>query len=214
MNKYPNDDIETIKNKLNDEIKKINKYLFDIEHSPIIVLPNLKSCVNTGSILRICGATAFSNEIVLIGQRKYAKNLCIGAHHYLNINTIINRNDDYPKSEHHDIEHQNLDWDIIKKYLIEKSAEHIIIFVEQWETSISIFNMHNKIREIYDKSNSKYKIIFVMGHENFGIPNFLKDVPNSFSIYIPQLGVINSMNVSMAFNILAHEYVRPYLSNN
>lgn len=208
--KYKNLPIEDVKLQFANRVKDINEFLIGVRESPIIVLPNLKSCVNTGTIMRICATMGISNEIVLVGQRKYAENLCVGSHHYLNINTITARIDDFPTKENN--EHIiRLDWDIIKSYLMEKSVNHVIIYVEQFDESINYLNMHNKIKELNENNKN---VIFVMGHETYGIPKHMLEVANSFAIYIPQYGILPSMNVSMAFSVISSEYLRPYNLKN
>ncbi len=51
---------------------------------------------------------------------------------------------------------------------------------------------------------------FVFGHEEFGFSFELDDYPDLHSVYIPQIGRVESLNVSVAASIAMYEYVRQH----
>lgn len=52
------------------------------------------------------------------------------------------------------------------------------------------------------------KAAFIMGHEGFGLTFKTSDYPEINLIKIPQLGLVESLNVSVAASIVMYEYVR------
>ncbi len=54
------------------------------------------------------------------------------------------------------------------------------------------------------------KCAFILGHEEFGLSFDRAEFPEIRSLYIPHLGSVQSLNVSIAASIVMYEYVRQW----
>jgi tRNA G18 (ribose-2'-O)-methylase SpoU len=55
---------------------------------------------------------------------------------------------------------------------------------------------------------------FVFGHEEFGFSFELNDYPNLHPVYIPQIGKVECLNVSVAASIAMYDYARQHPLQN
>lgn len=198
---------ERVRALFHEKVRELNLRINHLAESPILLIPNLVSFGNVGAMLRMCTSLGCVSHIVLFGQRKLKTNSAVGSNHYLTIERYEAVKEKRATKEDH--EHVlDLDWSIIYDYLVDKSKDHIIIFLEQWPTSVPISNLLQKIEEIQSTKSKRNNLIFVVGHEKWGIPTNFQEIPNSISFVIPQYGITPSLNVVTALAMLLSEYVR------
>lgn len=162
-------------NRLNiEEFKKADKFPYTV------VLDNVRSMNNVGSIFRICDAF-LCEKIFLCGIT--------------------------PKPPHRDIQKtalgatKSVDWEYNKKseevikFLKEKNYK--IISVEQVEKPVFLDHFSP------DK-NKKYAVVF--GHEVKGVNQKIVDL-SDFSIEIPQFGTKHSLNISVSAGIVIWDLI-------
>ena len=139
----------------------------------IILLENIRSLNNIGSVFRICDAMG-TEKLYLCGitakpPHREIRKTAIGA------------------SESVEWEYEKNALKIIKKY---KKLKYLIVAIEQTSNSISLENFN------YDGG----RILLILGNEISGVSQNL--INNSdISIEIPQWGTKHSLNISIAAGI-------------
>ena len=157
-----------------DEAKTAKKF-------PIsVILYNIRSLYNVGSIFRTCDS-AFVSELILTGftpfpPRKEIEKTALGA-----TETVAWR---YEKN-------------IIDAMKFQKGKGKKIIAIEITNTKKSCFSLAEK----------DFPVCFVLGNELTGIDDYvLKECDDA--IEIPMFGVKHSLNVAVAAGIVIYESVR------
>jgi tRNA G18 (ribose-2'-O)-methylase SpoU len=74
----------------------------------------------------------------------------------------------------------------------------------------SLFCLAPEGGETLTDSRLPLRSAFVLGHEETGLSFSLSDFPDVRPLTIPQLGVVQSLNVSVAASIVMYEYVRQH----
>jgi tRNA G18 (ribose-2'-O)-methylase SpoU len=151
---------------------------------------NLTGDLNVGSIIR--SAAMLGCETVFIyGKKKFDKRGLVGAHNYQRIEYItIDLPDelgDFPPDINYEILVQTLDGMGYTPFGLETGGERI---------------------DQIDFTSIQSPCI-VVGNENMGLPQYLKD--NLPLVSIPQTGVMRSLNVGVAAAIAMSEIHRQYL---
>lgn len=152
----------------------------------IVILDNIRSPFNVGSIIRSCDCFGFS-EILLCGitpspnNNKKVKRTANGSDRHIAIRQFEN---------------------IIDAINYAKNDKKLDIYaLETVENSINLnnFNEHNNIA-------------IIIGNEEFGISDEVFNLCKNF-ILIPTVGIKNSLNVANAFSILGYKLLENYLRN-
>lgn len=153
------------------------------EKDPIIVvLDNIRSLNNIGSIFRTCDAIG-TKKIYLCGitaqpPHREIRKTAIGA------------------SESVDWEHQQNASDVVSKY---RKLNYSIVSVEQTSESVSLENFC-----------FKKKTVLIFGNEVDGVSQKLIDL-SDLSLEIPQWGTKHSMNISVCVGIVLWNLKISYL---
>ena len=161
----------------NSELNRISVSEFkNVSKSPIIIiLDNIRSAHNVGSIFRTCDAFLIS-EIILCGI------------------TATPPNNEIRKTALGSTE--SVDWryfDNIEEVILNLKKEGFqIISIEQADKSL-------KLEKFRPKKNEKYAFIF--GNEIKGIDQKIIDISDDI-IEIPQFGTKHSLNVSVSAGIV------------
>ena len=170
-----------------DELNRLSKEEFkNIEKKKIIVvLDNIRSMHNVGSVFRTSDAFAIE-KIMLCGitaqpPHREIEKAALGA------------------TESVDWEYHPNTLEIIKKL---KAESYTIISIEQAENSIFLQDFKTKVDE-------KYAIVF--GNEVEGVQQEVINV-SDFCLEIPQFGTKHSFNVSVCAGIVLWEFNRVLLS--
>ena len=159
-----------------EELNRLSVLEFkEVEKDPVIVLlDNVRSLNNIGSIFRTCDAMGIKKMYLcgITGQppHREIRKTAIGA------------------SESVDWEHKKNASEIIKKY---RDLCYEIIAVEQTSNSVSLEN--------YQINNKKILLIF--GNEINGVSQNLVDSCD-LSLEIPQWGTKHSVNISVSVGIV------------
>lgn len=202
-----------------EAVKDIYKHNMDLMVSNILngpyttklLLPNMKSHGNIGNIIRSCATFGCIQDIIICGQRHIDTRSCVGANHYVNLEFIQARHDQWPtkKNPNHIIQ---FDWDVIFNYLKEQSETNLVVFLEQNPKSVKLYDMKRTMRDKLSNNSKLTGVLFMVGHEEYGIPKyFMNDIHNSMVVEIPPYntgGVIPSLNVANAFSIMMYEFIR------
>lgn len=212
-----NPEVKILKNIQPSPYKKIQKndrhnilsilsYERSIEKSHLFQCPNfhiavfnLNGSLNVGNIMRsgcIFGVQTFH----IIGKKLYDSRSCVGANKYTNIKLLNDIILDLP------------DKAVKPKVNINKFRSYIIknnfnpIFVEQGGKDLTEFNFNETYYE---------NPLFIFGNETYGIDmeviKSCKDIKGFAFISIPQIGLINSMNVSTSASIVIWEFYKQKL---
>lgn len=168
-----------------DELDRLSIQSFrESEKNPIIVvLDNIRSAHNVGSVFRTCDAMAV-DKLILCGitarpPHKEIHKSAIGATESVEW--------EYHKNVH----------EVIKSF---KSDGHMIIGIEQTTDSKDLMTFEFAVEK-------GRKIVAVFGNEVEGISNELLDLLDH-AIEIPQYGTKHSLNVSVCAGIVIYDLVR------
>lgn len=160
-----------------DELKRISEEEYSSVHkqSNVVVLDNVRSAYNVGSVFRTSDAFGVSH-VYLCGitsniQHKDVRKTALGAEKSIP-SSYINET----KELIHDL----------------KTKGYIIIALEQTQTSLDV-------RKMNFKPECKYAL--VLGNEVKGVSEEVLEICD-YHIEIPQVGSKHSLNVSNAFSIL------------
>ena len=163
----------------------IEDFKKSIKDPIIVLLDNVRSLNNIGSVFRTCDAMGVK-KVYLCGitatpPHREIRKTAIGA------------------SESVDWEYAEDALEIIKKY---KKLKYSLVAVEQTSKSISLENY----------SNNMEKTLVIFGNEIEGISQNLIDKCD-FSLEIPQYGTKHSMNISVTTGIILWTLKMQKLSN-
>lgn len=161
----------------NDELKRltIDEYKKALKNPVVIVLDNIRSQNNIGSIFRTCDAFRVE-ELLLCGitatpPAKEIQKTALGAT-------------------------ESVEWKYFEKtedainYL--RNKDYIIVSIEQVENSIMLQNF-------IPEKNRKYA--FVFGNEIKGVQQSIVDI-SDYCVEIPQFGTKHSFNVTISVGIV------------
>lgn len=162
--------------------KTVEEFKLSEKHNIILVLDNIRSSYNVGSLFRTCDA-ANIKKIILSGYTPHP-----------------------PKDEIHKTALgavETVKWEYVKelkeKIISLKMEGYKIAAVEITNNSIS-----------YDKlTKEHFPLVLIMGNEISGIDDEIIELCD-FSIEIPMYGVKHSLNVSIAAGIVIYESVKKY----
>lgn len=139
---------------------------------------NVMGDLNVGSIIR--SSVIFGAEkVFVIGRKKYDRRSTVGAQNYIDI--IFDQFD-----EKHEFESFLSVYGYYPVYIEQGGIDYQKMF--DW------FGF-------YDIRENESKPCFVFGSESHGIPFYLT-APNDIVVSIPQIGVLRSLNVSVAAGII------------
>jgi len=162
--------------------KTIEEFKISEKHDIILILDNIRSSYNVGSLFRTCDS-ANVKKIILSGYTPHP-----------------------PKDEIHKTALgavETVDWEYvedIKSVLVKlKTAGYKIAAVEITDNSVSYDNL--KLEH--------FPLVLIMGNEISGIEDDIIELCD-FSIEIPMYGVKHSLNVSIAAGIVIYESVQKY----
>lgn len=145
---------------------------------------NVTGDLNVGTMIRTSHCMG-AKSVIVYGRQRIDSRSLVGAANYVKVEKITG------------IENEVLDVDAFVSLLNERSLTPI--FVETNGIPINKVNWKTRIDAINRRGDEP---CLVMGNETGGIPSDLLTaasyLPNSFTVQIPQRGVIRSMNVAVA----------------
>jgi tRNA G18 (ribose-2'-O)-methylase SpoU len=164
----------------NDHVKQIAK----AQAIPLsLLLFNLDGNMNVGMILRT--AVVFGcSTVYLVGKKRYDPRSTVGAKNYITI-------------------HHVPCIDEPKKFFEENNLQPMLL--EQGGHALETFSFAPYIKEATEKLPC-----IVLGCESTGIPKSWLDAKLGPVISISQMGVLRSLNVSIAASIFLYEYVKQW----
>jgi len=153
-----------------------------------VCMLNTTGSLNIGVALR--SAVLFgASKFYIAGRRRFDKRSTVGAQNYIDVERIdaIDENGKY-------------DTDLIVNTIQEDGYSPIMIETGEKELSLDMLMYHEKWKNLVP--------CFFFGEEKAGIP---KDLLDDFPIYtIPTIGVLRSLNVSIAASIVLYEAAKFY----
>ena len=200
----------------NVKMKVSNEKLFHVFNSRFnynMLALSTNGCLNIGSMIRSSNLTGVK-RFFIFGKRNYDKRSALGLYKYMK---IIRVSKDFPDGidENENLELVQMktktkleteDYEFDTELFIKIMNQHnmVPVFVEQCKDSVKL-NQINWNAQLYNIPPGK-EICFIMGNEHHGVPdnilNTKKLFEGSFSLEIPQTGVINSYNVSNCASII------------
>src|SRR5690606_27719774 len=72
----------------------------------------------------------------------------------------------------------------------------------------AIYALHPRAEAMFGTTAFPERTAFVVGHEEFGFTFDVENTPDVTPIRIPQVGIVESLNVSVAASIAAYDYLR------
>ena len=162
--------------------EKVIKYSKKFSIPLAILLINLDGNMNIGMSIRSASILGCS-DVYIIGKKKYDARSAVGAKNYINIHKI-------PE---------------IDPETFFKENNLFPILVEQGGEALETFNFKTIIRQ---SEKDGLKPIILLGSESKGIPKeWMKVGP---CVSISQLGIVRSMNVSIAASIVLYEFTKQW----
>lgn len=164
---------------------------------------SLHGDLNVGSIVRTANILG-AREAIIFGRRKYDTRSTVGAENYFPVTRLGGF------VEQGDLE---LDANYLNNYFV---VQHYYpIFVENTDYAIDLSEMDGmawwKASTNFDARGQRYMPCFVFGNEGTGIPEEILELQDSFrdsfTVKIPQLGVMRCLNVAAAASIVMWDYV-------
>ena len=163
-----------------EELKRIATALALPVH---LMLFNLDGNMNIAMSIRTAAVFGCS-DVWIVGRRRYDARPEVGAKHYIKV-------------------HKEVEIDPLT-FFQENSLQPIL--VEQGGTALEEMNF-----KPYIKNTEKLPVCFIMGSESDGIPKeFLEVMKDQPKVSISQIGMIRSLNVSIAGSIVMYEYLKQY----
>ena len=190
--------ISFLQNKSEKQLKNIYDYM---KYNYSVAVFNLNGTLNVGSIMR--SATVYGcSDYYLIGRKRYDMRSCVGSNKYVNIKYIRNVVKDLPDKDNKPI----INYDNFIKMI--EINNLFPIFIEQGGKNVKNLNWNIITTKIKDKQPC-----FIFGNESHGIDSkLIKKCKNSFTLSIPQCGILRSHNVSTAAGIILWEYYKNVLN--
>ena len=150
---------------------------------------NVTGDLNIGTMIRTSHCLGASS-VLIFGRQKIDNRSLVGSANYIQVERI---------KEYDDVlGSMRFTWSLLERKLVPIFVEigGILIHDVDWKASIEAINL------------SGSQPCLVMGNETGGIPKdliwaCLPAIPNSFTVSIPQRGVIRSLNVATAHAIVA-----------
>jgi tRNA G18 (ribose-2'-O)-methylase SpoU len=146
----------------------------------IVVLDNLRSALNVGSIIRTCDALGIS-EIYFCG---------------------ITPGPDNPKVKKTSLDAENN----IEAHVGEQTRDAVLRLKESGKILIAL-ELTEDAKPIYAATGSENTVL-VVGNEVSGVSPDVLDIVDS-KVMIPMMGIKESLNVSVAFGIAAYQLLLP-----
>lgn len=168
------------------ERKSTDSLDINTKHPVVVILHNIRSNYNVGSLFRTCDS-AFVEELILTGYTPHP-----------------------PKDEIHKTAlgaTETVKW----RYFV--SAIDAINEFKAKGYKIAAVEITDTKKYYYDIESQDYPIVLVMGNEITGVDDEIIDLCD-FSLEIPMFGVKHSLNVSIAAGIVIYESVRKYRELN
>lgn len=151
---------------------------------------NMTGDLNVGTIIRTShclGATS----VIVYGRQRIDNRSLVGSANYIKVEKITGITEDL-----------NFEPSTLLNFFVTRNL--VPVFVECDGIPITKINWPLRMREM---SGRNMQPCLVMGNETGGIPQNILDlqniIPNSFSVSIPQRGVIRSLNVAIAHAMIA-----------
>jgi tRNA G18 (ribose-2'-O)-methylase SpoU len=76
------------------------------------------------------------------------------------------------------------------------------------EDGYTVYALHPRAEAALGATDYPEKTAFILGHEEFGFSFDLAKEPDVIPIRIPQVGIVESMNVAVAASIAVYDYLR------
>jgi tRNA (guanosine-2'-O-)-methyltransferase len=154
-----------------------------------VLLLNLDGNMNIAMSIRSAVALGCS-DIYIVGKRQYDSRGAVGAKNYI----MIHR------------------YKEINPAQFFQENKLLPILIEQVGTPIEEFTF----KPYFEEAMQGYKPVIIMGSEGEGIPQEWLSLRLGPRVTIPQMGVLRSLNVSIACSIILYEYMkqwRKYISD-
>jgi tRNA (guanosine-2'-O-)-methyltransferase len=154
-----------------------------------VLLLNLDGNMNIAMSIRSAVALCCS-DIYIVGKRQYDSRGAVGAKNYI----MIHR------------------YKEINPAQFFQENKLLPILIEQVGTPIEEFTF----KPYFEEAMQGYKPVIIMGSEGEGIPQEWLSLRLGPRVTIPQMGVLRSLNVSIACSIILYEYMkqwRKYISD-
>ncbi len=182
----------------------------------------INSCLNTGNMIRTANINGV-RRFFLFGKRNYDKRSAMTLYNHVDVIRISkeipqgikecdqNRKeiDRHTKTQ---LEEKDYDFDTELFIQIMNQYHMVPIFIEQSKHSIPLSKVHWK-HQLAQIPEGK-EICLIMGNEKYGVPKNILDTQKlfqgSFSIEIPQTGIIASYNVSNCAAIIMYSIFQHY----
>jgi tRNA G18 (ribose-2'-O)-methylase SpoU len=147
------------------------------------MLLNLDGNMNIAMSIRSAVAMGCS-DVYIIGKKQYDSRGAVGAKNYIRIHRFA-----------------EIDLsDFVQKHKL------LPIFIEQGGVPIDEF----QFKPFMELSMDGFQPVLIMGSESHGLPQEWLDTKLGPCITIPQMGVLRSLNVSVAASIVIYEYTKQW----
>lgn len=148
-----------------------------------LMLYNLNGDMNIGMSIRTAVILGCS-DIYVIGKRKYDRRSEVGAKHYIHIHRL-------------------------KEVGTEFFAENklVPIVLEQGGQTLEEFSFKPYLPKALPEG---HKVVFLVGSESMGLPKAFMKKLGAPILSISQVGVMRSLNVSIAASIVLYEYTKQW----
>jgi len=167
----------------NDKVKTLSRSL----NMPLAVLLfNLDGSMNIAMSIRTAAVLGCS-DVYIVGKKKYDARGAVGAKHYINIHR-------FPEVDP-------------KTFFTENKL--IPILVEQGGTDLESF----KFNPFLKAADDGWTPVIIMGSEGHGLPREWLTMDLGPIVSISQMGLMRSLNVSIACSIIIYEYARQWRSH-
>ena len=165
----------------NDKVKELS---LKLSLPAVLILFNVDGGINISMAIRSAALFGFS-DVYIIGRRKRDKRGDVGACNYITVKQIPHINKDFFKDNH------------LMPIILEQNGQPL----EEFD-----FRSYFPKKNI---SNDTFKVAFIVGSEQEGVPNYIKDISIPI-VTISQYGVMRSFNVAIASSIVMYEYTRQW----
>lgn len=174
-----------------------------------VMAMNLNGDNNIGSMIRtaaLMGARSF----FLTGRRKYDRRYAVGTNHYIDVQFVPGVYNVLIDTRHNVActcgECKYVDSEALLKFLLEYGGTPC--FVEQDLGAVCVTD------PVWKRTVDRP--VFIFGNEHSGVSRetivFIKEhIPKTIVLQIPQVGVLRSLNVSVACNVVLWEFMRARL---
>lgn len=164
----------------NEKVKSLSRAL----NMPLaVMLFNLDGSMNIAMSIRSAAVLGCST-VYIVGKKKYDARGAVGAKHYIEIH------------RHAEVDPKTF------------FAEHklIPILVEQGGADLESF----KFKPFLNAADDGWTPVIIMGSEGYGLPREWLTMDLGPIVSISQMGLMRSLNVSIACSIVIYEYARQW----